>query len=285
VAIPLYGGWSASHPLTDGYTGDSLPSTDYRTGKLVFSSSRSGHRNLWTSNADGTGALPLTTESAIDDNPAFSHDGQQIAFVSDRGGQRGIWITNAQGGALRLLAHEMAVDQLSWSADDQKITFSKPGGDLPALVSLTVADGHVETLGPPGSVTPAWSPVEDVLAYVEATMVPAPPPTTERLVSRLFLKFVDSKGNALYPNMPRRPFSNPLTAWSPDGHQLAVLAIPGSGPAEIWIVEPKGHEPMKKLTDLPATVRPRGITWTKEGDRVIIANQEYNGDIVMYDLN
>ena len=59
---------------------------------MAFSSSRSGHRNLWMAKVDGTEATPLTTEAAIDDRPAFSRDGQQIAFVSDRGGQRGIWI-------------------------------------------------------------------------------------------------------------------------------------------------------------------------------------------------
>jgi Tol biopolymer transport system component len=192
---------------------------------------------------------------------------------------------NTQGGAPKLLTQEVALDQLTWSRDDRKVVFAKPGADLPTLASVNISDGRVETFGPAGSVTPAWSPTDEVLAYVEATMVPAPSPSTEKTASRLFLKFADSNGAALYPNMPRRPFSNPLTAWSPDGRQLAVLAVPGYGPAEIWIAEPTAREPLKKVTDLPPTVQPRGITWTKEGDRLIIANQEYNGDIVMYELN
>jgi Tol biopolymer transport system component len=285
ITIPLTGSTAGWQQLTDGYTGDSMPSVDYRTGKMVFSSSRSGHRNLWISNEDGSNPVPLTTDASIDDNPVFSHDGQQIAFASDRDGQRGVWLTNAQGGAPKLLAHEFALDQLTWSLDDRQIIFAKPGPESPILVRLGVADGHMENFGPPGSVTPAWSPAEDVVAYVEATMIPAPPPSTERVVSRLFLKFVDGKGTPLYTELPRRPFTNPVTSWAPDGRRLALLSIPANGPAEIWIIEPKAPEPLKKLVELPPLVRPKGITWTKEGDRVIIANQEYNGDIVMYELN
>jgi hypothetical protein len=31
-------------------------------------------------------------------------------------------------------------------------------------------------------------------------------------------------------------------------------------------------------------VRPRGLTWSKESDRVLYASQEFDGDIVMYDI-
>ena len=283
LSIPVTGDKTGWRQLTDGYSGDQMPTVDFRSGRMVFSSSRSGHRNLWAAKADASDAIPLTTEAAIDDRPAFSRDGQQIAFVSDRGGERGIWMMNAQGGAPKLLAREVALDQLSWSPNSERVFFSRPGGDLPSLASVNVADGRVEPVRSGGSVAPAWSPTDDVLAFIEVTMVAAPPPSTGT-VARLFVKFVDPQGNALYPKLPARSFSNPLTAWSPDGRKLGVLSIPANGPAEIWIVEPKGGDPVKKLVDLPAGTRPSGITWSKEGDRVIVANQEYQGDIVMYEL-
>ncbi len=71
VAIPagpgLASAWTA---LTDGHTGDLFPSVDFRSGRIAFSSSRSGHRNLWLADGDGTHAMPLTTEASIDDNPS-----------------------------------------------------------------------------------------------------------------------------------------------------------------------------------------------------------------------
>ena len=101
----------------------------------------------------------------------------------------------------------------------------------------------------------------------------------------MYVRFVDSKGAVLYPSLPLRSFPNALTAWSRDGKKLGVLSIPANGPAEIWIVEPKASDPVRKLVDLPASVRPRGISWSNDGDRLIVAIEDYLGDIVMYDLN
>ena len=80
-------------------------------------------------------------------------------------------------------------------------------------------------------------------------------------------------------------FVNPLASWSPDGKTLAVLNMAANGPAQIWIVDPQAKQPFRKLIDLPSDTRPRGITWSKDSTHVVIANQQYSGDIVMYDLN
>ena len=44
-----------------------------------------------------------------------------------------------------------------------------------------------------------------------------------------------------------------------DVTQLESIAV-ADGKID-WIVEPDSREPFKKLTDLPAVARPRGITW------------------------
>jgi Tol biopolymer transport system component len=87
--------------LTDGYGGDLDPAISPVSDQLVFTSSRSGNRNLWTANSDGSSARPLTTGTALDEQPSFSPDGRQIAFISDRGGRRAIWTMNADGGTPR----------------------------------------------------------------------------------------------------------------------------------------------------------------------------------------
>ena len=165
VSVPVNSDKTQVIPLTDGHSGDLFPSLDIRTGRIVFSSSRSGHRNLWIADPDGSHASPLTTETAIDENPSVSPDGQQIAFVSDRGNERAIWLMSTLGGAPKLLARETVLDTLTWSHDSQRLYFAKPGGDLPSLASVSVSDGRVETIGAPGRTAPAASPTADVLAY------------------------------------------------------------------------------------------------------------------------
>jgi hypothetical protein len=49
-------------------------------------------------------------------------------------------------------------------------------------------------------------------------------------------------------------------------------------------VDPSGREQLRKLVELPITVRPRGITWTPDGSGVVIAEQESISDIVMFDV-
>ena len=98
-------------PLTDGFGGDMDPSAVPTTKRIVFSSTRTGTRHLWTANIDGTDVRPLTSGSSQDERPALSPDGQTVAFVSDRGGQRGIWLIAAAGGSPRKLVDDAARQQ------------------------------------------------------------------------------------------------------------------------------------------------------------------------------
>jgi Tol biopolymer transport system component len=286
MAVPLAGVASQPERLTDGFGDDLNPSTDFQSGRLVFSSARAGHRNLWMMGAAGGEATPLTTESAIDDRPVFSPDGQQIAFVSDRGGEQGIWVINAQGGAPRLVAHATPLDVLSWSRDGQRIFFARPGATAPSLVSANVGDGTLTPFATPtaGAVAPQWSPNGEALAYLEATNVQLPAPSTTT-ASRMWLRFADPASRALFPEIkPQANFANGVLAWSPDGKRVAVASLSTNAPAQLWVVEPSAAMPYRKLIDLPANVRVRGVTWSKNGDRVIYSAQEFNGDIVMHDL-
>ena len=264
-------------PLTDGDTGDSDPSIDPKSGRLVFSSSRSGNRNLWIAGGDHSNATPLTTERYIDERPAFSPDGTQVAFVSDRGTERGIWTIPAQGGAPHFVGAAVTLGPLTWMPDGKRIMFTRPGGVHPTLAMMSVADGRVEPFATPGaSAAPAWSAATRRLAYLEAA--------TTRPV-RTLLTFLDETGQRLFADFPRnQAINNGMLAWAPDGRRLAALAIPGNGNATIWIAEPEGREPLRKLIDLPISVLPHGITWSADGSEIVVAYQESSSDIVLFDL-
>src|SRR3954452_25069510 len=74
-------------------------------GKLAFVSSRDGDTDVYTMNANGTGVVNLTANTAADVQPSWSPDGTRIAFVSDRGlppcdiypCDRDIYVMNADG--------------------------------------------------------------------------------------------------------------------------------------------------------------------------------------------
>jgi TolB protein len=186
----------------DALAGDLDPTLSPDGERLVFSSTRSGNRNLWTSQLDGTGVRPLTSGTTIDERPAFSPDGQRIAFVSDRSGRRAIWLMNADGGAARMLTEADVLDTISWSRDGSRIVFAV-AGDEPSLRAVAVADGAVQSIRTPGPASaPAWSPREDVIAYQEN--VPAGP--LRRI--RLHIAFVKADGEAAYPPIPAENLGN-----------------------------------------------------------------------------
>jgi serine/threonine protein kinase/Tol biopolymer transport system component len=261
--------------LTDGYSGDIDPVWSPDGTRLVFSTSRTGNRTLWSANGRMEELAPLTSGVAIDERPTFSPDGQQIAFVSDRGGQRGVWIVNANGGSPHLVAHANVVDTLSWSPDGQRLIYATPIGDAPGLMIMNVADGTTTRLPTPMAANaPAWSR-DNVIAYVE-------PRGGNRGAFAQLIRPDGQRVDASPLDRLTAPFiANGSMAWSPDGKRLAAVALPGAAAGSIWIIEPNNPAPYKKLMDVPAGEFVRGLTWTRDGSSIIVGRYRRSGDIFL----
>jgi len=266
-------------PLTDGFGGDLDPNTVSTAKRIVFSSTRSGSRHLWTANSDGTDVRPLTSGFSQDDRPALSPDGRTVAFVSDRGGRSGIWLIAAAGGSPRKLVDALPVSRLSWSRDGTAVVYAASAGTWPGLWSVSVADGKVHQITTPGAVgEPVWSPINDLIAYLE------PNTTGPALVG---LSFIAPDGNPRSAKALGAPkissgFSNGMAAWSPDGRRLAVLSQNTNAGTSIWLVDPDAPVPFRTLVELPIGPRIRGITWASDGS-LIAGQHDATSDIVLLD--
>jgi len=79
--------------LTKPVSSGSFPGTN---GKIVFTSSRDGNKEIYVMDADGSNQTRLTNDSAVDENPSWSADGNKIVFQSNRTGSPQIFIMDKE---------------------------------------------------------------------------------------------------------------------------------------------------------------------------------------------
>jgi len=108
---------------------------------ICFVSERSGNRDIWIMEADGSNPSQLTTNTGLDEQPVPSPDGQRIAYVSDSGNPAAgpselpntdVWVMNVDGtGGTRLTSFTTnRCTQPAWSPGGEDIVFfSEDGGD------------------------------------------------------------------------------------------------------------------------------------------------------------
>ncbi len=149
----MEGGVAARSPLSSTRRDDS-PQFSPEGRRIAFSSTRSGHQEIWVANVDGSNPIQLTTTRASG-TARWSPDGKRIAY--DTQAEDGLWdinVIDASGGKPTTVVRHPADDKApSFSRDGKWIYFSsnRSGRDeiyrIPAIggepVRLTNNGGYV----------------------------------------------------------------------------------------------------------------------------------------------
>jgi tricorn protease len=103
--------------------------------------------DVWTVDARGGRAVPVTTHVALDDNPVWSPDGKWIAFSSDRNGGNDIYVVPAEGGRPQQLSFVGGMIPGDWSPDGTRIVIDtnmdkRWGG----IYEIEVAGGRIHEM-------------------------------------------------------------------------------------------------------------------------------------------
>jgi Tol biopolymer transport system component len=115
----------AGEPIASSTRYDSFPSYSPDGRRIAFESNRLGRLQVWTANADGSNARPLTEpDSGGQGSPRWSRDGLWIAYDEQLPeGPQGVFVVPSDGGTGR----KVAVGSIpAWSADG-RLYFDRSG--------------------------------------------------------------------------------------------------------------------------------------------------------------
>jgi dipeptidyl aminopeptidase/acylaminoacyl peptidase len=204
-------------------------------GELVFSTTFSGDREIFTSAADGSSRVDVSNDPHADITPAWSRDGKQIAFASNRSGSFEIYVMNTDGSGVVQVTRDHAYDDHPhFTGYDKALVYESTSGGNWEIRRIAV-DGSGEV---------------DLTQNKAADRYPATAP-------RGAIAFASKRGGAGWHvwvmrangthalQLTRQPGGQSQPSWDPSGARIAYVAgTPGQG-TSIWSVLRNGTKAQK----------------------------------------
>ncbi len=163
--------------LSQAEVDETFPSWSPDGSQLTFASKRGGSYQVYTMQADGSGARQISSGYAYAGWPSWSPDGSQLAFVAGETSAGGellkaeLYTMRPDGSAAKkLTSYNTILLRPRWSPDSQRLTFIYRQADAtrtPKLY-LTNADGSGQraiTEGTARDNNPLWSSDSQQLVY------------------------------------------------------------------------------------------------------------------------
>jgi TolB protein len=212
---------------------------------IVFSSDRTGLRQIWTMDADGGRARQLTDDPNGSEFPDWSPDGKLIAYEGGPELTSDIWTVPANGGQpVRLTSDRRLETAPAWSPTGDRIVFMCLVGKYYQLFVMD-ADGRNVRQITRGNVDhrfPRWFPDGRRILYNTRTGGDDPQPGQIHLINadgtndRQITRDSQGRNGRAYP--------------SPDGRYIAFNSDREDGNYEIYVMRPDGTE-VRRITRTP----------------------------------
>jgi TolB protein len=210
--------------LTDSTSSNVAPAWSPDGKRIVFSSPRNGHYQIFVMNADGSNTIQLTSDYQ-NDYPVWLPDGEQIAFRTTD--TRGLWwwrIINIDTREVTVFSepsYDFFFQTPAWSPDGQRIAYmslveQQQRNDGSSQIHVKNIDGSNDialTNDIWANVNPIWSPDGEKMAFL-----------SERDGRyNMFALYVMSADGQDVRKLTDAIYSedNKYT-WSPDGTQIAI---------------------------------------------------------------
>jgi TolB protein len=187
--------------------------------KIAFVATRTGKKEIYTCDADGSNLVQLTHDNAISVGPSLSSDGRRLLYTGYQSGYADVYaIDLSSGSRQRIIKYPGTNTGAAFSPDSSRIavTLSKDGN--PELYVTGSGGGGARRLTrTSGSESsPSWSPDGSEIVYS----------SDDRGGSQLFR--ISSGGGTGRPVPTGRSYCTEPN-WSPDGKKVAFNTRGGGG--------------------------------------------------------
>jgi hypothetical protein len=153
---------AGAHPVFGTPAKRETPAWSPDGSRIVFALEVGEQASLWTANADGSGAVQLTS-NAVDFSPAWSPDGGRIAYrhASEQGGSTEIYVIGVNGtNPVNLTQNQVDEYDPEWSPDGEWIAFISNRASSQALWIMRADGSMPQRVSSPASFqftsSPTW---------------------------------------------------------------------------------------------------------------------------------
>ncbi|HEY1422858.1 MAG TPA: hypothetical protein VGF20_05355 [Candidatus Acidoferrum sp.] len=230
--------------------------------QIAFVSSRTGTKEIWVMDYDGSNQHALTSLRSISLTPRWAPDSSRIAFTCYAKSGSGpaspqICLYSVDAGRVVTFPHYKGTNSApSWSQDGAKIVFSSSMAGNPELYSANVSGGDLKrlTFANGASTSPAWNPKTGSIAFV----------SDRSGVPKLYVMDQDGT-NATNLDLPDKGYLiDP--SWAPNGQLLAFSWRRPSNNYDIYVMDVATRE-IKEIThDAGRNERP---SWAPDGRHLV----------------
>jgi TolB protein len=231
------------------------------TTQIAFVSTRSGNKEIWVMDYDGSNQRQLTTLRSISLTPRWSPDGSRIAFTCYAPGRAGV--VSAQICMYSMLTGKLISwprwsgtnSSPAWSPDGSKIMFMSSMQGNPDLYIADASGAHPKriTFSVGVNTSPAWNPKTGAqVAFVSDRAASGSPQLYMMNSDGTNIEKIDLPG-AGYVIDP---------SWSPNGQLLAFSWQQTNGNYDIYVMDVVNHQLVQLTRDAGRNERP---SWAPDG--------------------